>query len=77
MTDEDMEQCIEERRCLLAAEHRHVERRGTISLLPLCLRGLKSHDHETWHVGLVSDLELHGTSGILIFGRVAPQGHAA
>ncbi len=39
----------------------------------LNLRGLKSHDHETWHVGPLIDLDVHGLSGILIFGRVAPQ----
>ena len=39
----------------------------------LNLRGLKSHDHETWHVGPLSDVDVHGLSGILIFGRVAPQ----
>ncbi len=39
-------------------------------LFPLNLRGLKSHDHETWHVGPISDLELHRPSAILIFGRV-------
>ena len=51
---------------------------GLISFLPpfnlrAYLRGLKSHDHETWHVGPLSDLDVHGLSGILIFGRVAPQ----
>ena len=46
-------------------------------LFPLNLRGLKSHDHETWHVGPLCDLELQGPSGILIFGRVAPQADAA
>ena len=34
---------------------------------------MKSHDHETWHVGPLSDVDVHGLSGILIFGRVAPQ----
>ncbi len=43
----------------------------SVCLFPLNLEGLKSHDHETWHVGPLSDLELHGPSGILIFGRVA------
>ncbi len=38
---------------------------------------LKSHDHEIWHVGPLSDLELHGPSRILIFGTVAPQTGAA
>ncbi len=43
-------------------------------MYPLNLRGLKSHDHETLHVGPLSDLDVHGSSGILIvFGRVAPQ----
>ncbi len=49
-------------------------------LLPLNLRGyirgLKSHDHETWHVGPLSDVDEHGLSGILIFDRVPPQAHA-
>ncbi len=44
---------------------------------PLNPRGLKSHDHETWHVGPLSDLDVHQPSGILIFGRIAPQAHAA
>ena len=48
-----------------------------VCLFPLNLRGLKSHDHETWHVGPLSDLDVHGPIGILIFGRVAPQAHAA
>ncbi len=39
----------------------------------LNLRGLKSHDHETWHVGPLSDVDVHGPSEILIFGRVTPQ----
>ena len=39
----------------------------------LNLRGLNSYDHETWHVGPLSDVDVHGLSGILIFGRVAPQ----
>ena len=34
---------------------------------------MKSYDHEIGHVGPLSDLELHGPSEILIFGRVAPQ----
>ena len=42
----------------------------------LNLRGLKSHDHETWHVGPLSYLDVHGPSEILIFGRVTPQVHA-
>ena len=49
----------------------------SVCLYALNLRGLKSHDHETWHVGPLSDLDVHGPSGILIFGRVAPQAHAA
>ena len=48
-----------------------------VCLSALNLRGLKSHDHETWHVGPLSDVDVHGPSGILIFGRVAPQAHAA
>ena len=44
-----------------------------VCMSELNLRGLKSHDHETWHVGPLSDLDVHGQSGILIFGRVAPQ----
>ncbi len=48
-----------------------------VCLSALNLQGLKSHDHETWHVGSLSDLDVHGPSGILIFGRVAPQVHAA
>ncbi len=36
------------------------------------LRGLKSQDNKTWHLGSLSDLELHGPNGILICGRVAP-----
>ena len=39
----------------------------------LNLRGLKSQDNKTWHLGSLSDLELHGPNGILICGRVAPQ----
>ncbi len=35
------------------------------------------HDHDIWHVGPLSDLEYHGPSRILIFGRVAPQAVAA
>ena len=48
-----------------------------VYLSALKLRGLKSHVHETWHVGSFSDLDEHGPSGILIFGRVAPQAGAA
>ena len=48
-----------------------------VCVFPLNLRGLKSHDNETWHVGPLSDVDVHGLSGILIFGRVAPQAHAA
>ena len=47
--------------------------RGLIFLFPLNLGDLKSHDHETWHVGPLSDVDVHGLSGILIFGRVVPQ----
>ncbi len=58
---------------------RHRRTRPDLFLLQLYLRanlrGLKSHDHETWHVGPLSDLELHGPSGILIFDRVAPHVH--
>ncbi len=50
---------------------------GLIFLFPLNLGDLKSHDHETWHVGPLNDEEMHGLCGILIFGRVAPQAHAA
>ena len=46
-------------------------------LFLLNLGDLKSHDHETWHVGPLNDEELHGMIGILIFGRVAPQANAA
>ncbi len=51
---------------------------GLISFLPpfnlrAYLRGLKSHVHETWHVGPLSDVDVHGLRGILIFGRVAQQ----
>ena len=49
----------------------------SVCLSALNLRGLKSHDHETWHVGPLSDLDVHGPSGILIFGRVAPHAHSA
>ena len=49
----------------------------SVCLFPLNLRSLKSHDHETWHVGPLSDVDVHGLSGILIFGRVAPQVLAA
>ena len=49
----------------------------SVCLSALNLRGLKSHDHETWHVGPLSDVDVHGLSGILIFGRVPPQAHAA
>ncbi len=38
----------------------------------LNLRGLESHDHESWHVGPLSDVDVHSLSGILIFDRVAP-----
>ncbi len=31
------------------------------------------YDHEIWHVGPLSDSELHGPSGILIFAVVVPQ----
>ena len=48
-----------------------------VCMSELNLRGLKSHDHETWHVGPLSDVDVHGLSGILIFGRVPPQAHAA
>ncbi len=48
-----------------------------VCLSALNLRDLKSHDHETWHVGPLNDEELHGLCWILIFGRVAPQAHAA
>ena len=48
-----------------------------VCMSALNLRGLKSHDHETWHVGPLSDVDVHGLSGILIFGRVPPQAHAA
>ncbi len=48
-----------------------------VCISALNLRGLKSHDHETWPVGPLSDLDVHGPSGILIFGRVAQQAHAA
>ncbi len=47
-----------------------------IFLFPLNLGDLKLHDHETWHVGPLNDEEVHGLSGILIFGRVAPEAHA-
>ena len=47
-----------------------------VCLSALNLRGLKSHDHETWHVGPLSDLDVHGLFGILIYGRIAPQAHA-
>ena len=49
----------------------------SVCMSELNLRGLKSHDHETWHVGPLSDVDVHGLSGILIFGRVPPQAHAA
>ncbi len=39
----------------------------------LNLRGFKSHDNETWHVGPLSDLDVHGLFGILIYGRIGPQ----
>ena len=42
-------------------------------MFPLNLGDLKSHDHETWQEGPLSDVDVHGLSGILIFGRVAPQ----
>ncbi len=41
-----------------------------ICMSTLNLRGFKSHDHETWHVGPLSDLDVHGSSVILIFGRI-------
>ena len=50
---------------------------GLIFLFPLNLGDLKSHDHETWHVGPLNDEELHGLCWSLILGRVAPQAHAA
>ncbi len=46
---------------------------GLFFLFPLNHADLKSNDHETWHVGPLSVLEVHGPSGVLIFGRVAPQ----
>ena len=49
----------------------------SVCLFSLNLRGLKSHGHETWHVGPLSDVDVQGLSGILIFDRVAPQAHAA
>ena len=45
----------------------------SVCVSALNLRSLKSHDHDTWHVGPLSDVDVHGLSGILIFGRVAPQ----
>ncbi len=48
-----------------------------VCLSALNLQSLKSHDHETWHVGPLSDVDVHGLSGILIFGLVPPQAHAA
>ena len=48
-----------------------------ICMSALNLRGLKSHDRETWHVGPLCDVDVHGPSGILIFGRVPPQARAA
>ena len=41
-----------------------------VCMSALNLRGLKSHDYETWHVGPLSDVDVHGLIGILIFGRV-------
>ncbi len=38
-------------------------------LFPLNLGDLKSHDHETRHVGPLSYLDVDGPSGILILGR--------
>ena len=49
----------------------------SVCLFSLNLRSLKSHDPETWHVGPLGDVDLHGLSGILIFGRVPPQARAA
>ncbi len=49
----------------------------SVCMSALNLRSLKSHDHETWHEGPLSDLDVHGLSGISIFGRVAPQAHVA
>ena len=52
----------------------------SVCLSAFNLRYLKSHDHETWHAGPLSDLDVHGPIGILIYGRVAPQAtinHAA
>ena len=48
----------------------------SVYLFPLNLRGLKSHDHEIWHVGPLSDVDVHGLSVILIFRRMPPQAHA-
>ncbi len=49
----------------------------SVCLSALNLRGLTSHDHETWHVGPLSDLDVQGPSEILISGRDAPQALAA
>ena len=38
-----------------------------VCLLVLNLRDLKSYGHKIWHVGPLSDLDVHGPSGILIF----------
>ncbi len=51
--------------------------RGTIFCLKTQNICLKSYDHEICHVRPLSDLELHGPSGIFIIGCVAPQGGAA
>ena len=36
----------------------------SVCMSALNLRGLQSHDNETWHVGPLSDLDVHGPSGI-------------
>ncbi len=68
--------------CMDRVEFRFVaalrrRRARQVFLFPLNLPGLKSHDHETWHIGPLNDVELHGQSAILIFGRVAPQAYTA
>ena len=39
----------------------------SVCLSRLNLRSLKSHEHESWHVGSLNDVDVQRPSGILIF----------
>ena len=43
--------------------------------VPRNLRGLKSYDHEIWHVGPLSDRKTLRSIRILIFGRKPKKSH--